>query len=553
MKMRQLKAVFKFGYKTINLLSLWRYLRYLIFGLAVAVLIFSWFSRMPDLGTRNWKRIQTRGIWGRILGIHFSDYKSGWLIIEKNGIAFTENAAKSWRWQWLENKNGPPYLSAKKLYFLTRDTGWALGKVLIQENQGVFSNHPFVTYTKNGGKIWNTIILKQPEVKDAILKDIYFIDTSYGWAVGYPGIILKSNDGGKTWEVKARDMDFSHEKTATGFSSVFFMDQNTGWLCGEGGIILYTQDGGNIWREQYCGDKVDLQKILFVNKEQGWCIGGPNIFYTSNGGEKWELQFRYEDGGIRFCDLSFINPSIGYAITSRGHLFKTSDGGKNWDLESTFVRESNEQQGGGGKTWHAFLNRLFTTLEHQESSGGNWMLSVITKDRLKILAAEEKGGLFVYPAYEETKISDTIMQRIILVAFTVIFIGILFWIRYAMRKGLSLHPVFDKLYRHRLKLAWSSVTLSIIPLILVFLLSVITYYLHLYAPTNFIYKLLLNFINPLLSILATACISASFLAAVISLLFIKNDKQLNQQLNLSFLGIFFSILAFIIITNWFMY
>ena len=184
----------------------------------------------------------------------------------------------------------PPYLSVKKLYFLTEDTGWVLGKALIQENQGVFSSYPFIVYTKNGGKNWNSIILKQPGLKGVILKDIYFIDTSYGWAAGYPGIILKSNDSGKTWEVKAKDMNLSHEKTVTGFSSIFFTGQNTGWICGEDGIILYTQDGGNTWRGQYCGEKVDLQKILFVNKEMGWCIGGPNIFYTSDGGEKWELQ-----------------------------------------------------------------------------------------------------------------------------------------------------------------------------------------------------------------------------------------------------------------------
>ena len=145
------------------------------------------------------------------------------------------------------------------------------------------------------------------------------------------------------------------------------------------------------------------------------------------------------------------------------------------------------------------------------------------------------------------------MQRITLLILTIIFIGIMFWIRHRIRKNLSFPFVFDKLYKHRLKLAWFSVTLSIIPLIVVFLLSVISYYLHLYSATTFIYKLLVNFINPLLSIIATICISVSLLAAVISLLFIKNDEQLNQQLNLSFMGIFFGILTFIIITNWFMY
>lgn len=553
MKLKELKALFRLGYKVINRISLWRYLRYLIFGLAAGTLIFSWFSRMPDLGTRNYEHIKTNDIRGCILSMHFNDLKTGWLIIEKKGIASTRNSARNWHWQWFEQKIGAPYISVKKLYFLNKDTGWALGKASMQEYHGVFSNYPFILYTINGGKNWNSIILKQPEFKDVVIKDIYFINPTYGWAVGYPGIILKTNDSARTWEVKARNMNFSHEKEFTSFFSVFFIDQNTGWICAEDGIILYTANGGNTWSEQYCGEKVDLQKILFVNEKQGWCIGGPKIFYTSDGGAKWDLQFKCEDDGIRFCDLSFINSSTGFAITREGHLFKTSDGGRNWDPESTFVRDSSEQQGVNGKTWHSFVNRLFTTIEHGDLPQSNWMLSIIAKDRLRILIAGEKEGLFVYPAYEDIKTSDIMMQRITLLILTIIFIGIMFWIRHRIRKNLSFPFVFDKLYKHRLKLAWFSVTLSIIPLIVVFLLSVISYYLHLYSATTFIYKLLVNFINPLLSIIATICISVSLLAAVISLLFIKNDEQLNQQLNLSFMGIFFGILTFIIITNWFMY
>lgn len=553
MKIKQLKAVFKFGYKAINRLSLWRYLRYLLFGLVAAVLIFSWLSRIPDLGTKNWEHIKTKGIRGNILSIHFNDLKNGWIIVEKNGIAFTKDAAKNWRWQWTEGKTGQSYLSVKKLYFSDKNTGWGLGKALIQEKQGIFSNYPFILHTMNGGKAWNSTILKQPEFKNVILEDIYFIDSSYGWTVGYPGIILKTNNSGKTWEIKARNMNLSAKKTVTGFSSIFFIDQNTGWVCGEDGIILYTQDDGNTWKEQYCGEKADLQKILFVNKKIGWCIGGANIFYTGDGGTKWELQFKYSGDKVKFCDLSFIDPSVGFAITNKGHLFKTSNGGKNWDIESAFVNRNNEQQGLKGKTWHSLLNKLFTTFEQEELTQGNWMFSIIAKDSLKILSAGEKEGIFAYPAYEDTKISDIIMQRIILLIFTIIFVGILFWIRHAIKKGLSFPSVFDKFDRHRLMLAWTSVASSILPLIIVFLLSIITFYLHLYAPATFICRLLLNFINPLISILATICITVSFLAAVVSLLFLKNGAQSNQQFNLSVLGIFFTILTFIMITSWFMY
>lgn len=550
MKMRHLKTVFKFGYNIINRISLWRYLRYLISVLAIGVLIYSLFSKLPDLEIRNWKHIKTKGVWGRILSIHFNDLKNGWMIIEKSGIFFTNNATNKWQWQWAEKKTSPTHLSAIKLYFLSNNMGWALGKALVQGNRGIYSNYPFILHTINGGKTWDSVIFKQPEFKDSILKDVYFVDALYGWAVGQPGIILKSNNSGETWEIKAKNMNLSDKKPFTSFSSVFFIDRNTGWICGEDGVILYTQDGGNTWTEQYCGEEIDLQKIVFVTKELGLCIGGANIFYTSNGGAKWKLQFNYDTGDTRFCDLAFINLKAGYAITSDGHLFRTPDGGQSWDLESTFIRENTEEQLVKGRTWHSFLNWLFNVFEQRELSQSNWTLSIINKDKLKIWIAGEKEGLFVYPAYEDIKTLDIVRQRIILLIFTITLIVILFWIRYNIKNKLIFPFISDE---NRLGFAWSCVGLSIFPLIIVFLLSIISYYLHLYAANTFIYRLLINYMNPLLSILATVCISVSFLAAILSLILTKKDEQLNQQLNLSFLGIFFSILTFIIITSWFMY
>ncbi len=36
------------------------------------------------------------------------------------------------------------------------------------------------------------------------LRSVYFLDDMQGWAVGGAGILLATNDGGQTWQVKRR-------------------------------------------------------------------------------------------------------------------------------------------------------------------------------------------------------------------------------------------------------------------------------------------------------------------------------------------------------------
>ena len=61
--------------------------------------------------------------------------------------------------------------------------------------------------TENGGKEWvpqdnvkNILTSRKQEFLPALL-DITFADEKEGWAVGYPGIILYTADGGNHWAV----------------------------------------------------------------------------------------------------------------------------------------------------------------------------------------------------------------------------------------------------------------------------------------------------------------------------------------------------------------
>ncbi|WP_460940053.1 WD40/YVTN/BNR-like repeat-containing protein, partial [Pandoraea terrae] len=63
-------------------------------------------------------------------------------------------------------------------------------------------------------------------------------------AVGEHGVILLSDDDGRTWR-QARQVPVS----AT-LSAVTFTDPKHGWVVGQWGVILATGDGGETWEKQ---------------------------------------------------------------------------------------------------------------------------------------------------------------------------------------------------------------------------------------------------------------------------------------------------------------
>lgn len=70
--------------------------------------------------------------------------------------------------------------------------------------------------------------------------DAFFIDANTGWTVGANGTILKTTDGGASWQRQASGID-------VGIRAVRFTDANNGWAQGEYGALLHTTDGGASW------------------------------------------------------------------------------------------------------------------------------------------------------------------------------------------------------------------------------------------------------------------------------------------------------------------
>ena len=186
--------------------------------------------------------------------------------------------------------------------------------------------------TTDGAESWQEMTI-EPGVHFG-LWDIYFVDKQYGWAVGGSsdifdaGIILKTTDGGKTWEV-------NRHPTHIG-SAVYFINPDVGYIAGDpawGGVIMMTKDGGENW-DYYYPSSPHLNDIVFIDDSTGWAIGARGfLLHTRDGGSTWQ---RMETG--THADLHRIifidNGNVGYIFGENNTLLRYDGTG------STVIRDN---------------------------------------------------------------------------------------------------------------------------------------------------------------------------------------------------------------------
>nr|ACP17959.1 putative transporter [Pseudomonas nitroreducens] len=134
-------------------------------------------------------------------------------------------------------------------------------------------------------------------------------------AVGERGIVLLSDDAGKTWRQAKVPVSVS-------LTAVQFVDPSHGWAVGHLGVVLHTEDGGETWVKQ-------LDGIAAVEALVDYAKNDPNVQDRERAikDSEWMLA----DGPDKpFLDLYFADKSNGFIVGAYGLLFKTSDGGKTW-------------------------------------------------------------------------------------------------------------------------------------------------------------------------------------------------------------------------------
>ncbi|SAK86194.1 glycosyl hydrolase [Caballeronia hypogeia] len=136
-------------------------------------------------------------------------------------------------------------------------------------------------------------------------------------AVGMRGLIIISDDEGKTWQQV--DVPVRSDLLALSFPTA-----RDGWAVGHDGVVLHTVDGGRSWRRQLDG-RVAATTLVSYYKAQ--IAGGDSTLRPFLD----QLMLNYRQGpSLPLLSVWFRDVQYGIAVGPFGMAIATEDGGKTW-------------------------------------------------------------------------------------------------------------------------------------------------------------------------------------------------------------------------------
>ncbi len=177
--------------------------------------------------------------------------------------------------------------------------------------------------TTDGGVSWSQV----QSHANAVITNVEYRNGRW-IAVGNNGLILESNDDGVTWS------QLQESATEVKLYNVFFHDQLHGFICGQLGAVLRTSDGGSSW--EYQKTPVENQiifDIAFLDNSRGIAAcgsfaSGNSILYTGDNGDNWKIA-HVSDNFL--YDVEYLSEtSIAFAVGMMGQILRSDNGGINW-------------------------------------------------------------------------------------------------------------------------------------------------------------------------------------------------------------------------------
>ncbi|WP_340103851.1 T9SS type A sorting domain-containing protein [Rhodohalobacter sp. 8-1] len=147
----------------------------------------------------------------------------------------------------------------------------------IDENSGWLVGNDEIAATTDGGASW-TIQYEQDSQSNEI-NELHFFDASTGYAAMDRGDMMKTDDGGTTWNNLSTGIYYD-------LADLEFVTADSGFVAGRGGIFLTTTDGGNSFTTEIYGQETneDIYSIDMLDSQKGWMAGENGYFVTTNNG-----------------------------------------------------------------------------------------------------------------------------------------------------------------------------------------------------------------------------------------------------------------------------
>lgn len=262
--------------------------------------------------------------------------------------------------------------------------------------------------SSDGGATWDT-----GSGAPFFASPLILIDDSHAWAIGGRGddgdSICWTHDAGLTWDStdpwpKLRLYDL----TAT--------SRDVMWAVGGGyqgeddrAAVLRSSDGGATWSKRNIPDCPPFVRATFPTKDSGWAVGGfgpGRLYFSLDGGRQWLPVSSLADS-VDAIDVVFADALHGWMIgnvsgagsdsAAQGVVYATSDGGQRW------ARQASGLQLPGVRAVFCLDERSAWVVGNEglllgtSDGGASWQRldAGTTKDLVSVVFANQKMGWIV--------------------------------------------------------------------------------------------------------------------------------------------------------------
>lgn len=211
---------------------------------------------------------------------------------------------------------------------LESGTNYDLRSIVFPENDQVgyvVGDGGTILKTNNGGATWDG----QNSGTSAIIFEAHFFNNDRGIAIGNSNNILVTINGGENWS----NISVAGTDETYFYRNIFFLDENTGFITGgkslNEGVVLKTTNGGITWTSLKPGTIGAIYGISFTDNNIGYFSDFEGeIYKTINGGGSWS---KLQSGAtVTLVRLVFTSENVGYASGDKGTIIKTEDAGVTW-------------------------------------------------------------------------------------------------------------------------------------------------------------------------------------------------------------------------------
>lgn len=178
---------------------------------------------------------------------------------------------------------------------------------------------------------------------------LHSVSSVWTWIVGSAGYIYVTTD--PTSGVTVQDAGVA---TTNQLNAIHAIDEDTAVAVGNSNTVVRTVDGGQTW-QSITGPSVGVNlNTVWLHSERTWFIGtaGGRLYYTLDSGATWvEKAFPGSGAGV-VRHIRFFDGSVGYmahsTVTPAGRILRTRDGGFSWYIlpeKSGFTIPANDYIG----------------------------------------------------------------------------------------------------------------------------------------------------------------------------------------------------------------